>query len=678
MSTFQHLDSSEDICVTTQESSLESLLDKEWLLTNKRGSYCSSTLAGCNTRKYHGLLIASLTPPAQRVMALSCCLETIKTETKTYNLSAFEFDGLFSPSPVTAKKFYQDSEVRFDYQFDGIQLTKSICLDLNADSIAVIYDFSHIDEPVQLSIRPFIGLRDFHSLLKSGEHFVCYLDDKGPVIRRNLWGDCELLMASEQANFVTDQQWWYNIVYRQERERGEEFKEDLWSPGVFRAVLDSPRRIVFRATLKSIYAPENKADASALPEFQIEQMHEELFRHRQQLKEKAKLMSPDNNFARLVLAADQFLVKRQMGGKEGWTILAGYPWFADWGRDAFISLPCLLLSVGRFDEAKSVLLTFAEAADGGMIPNYFDDRSNKAQFNSIDASLWFINAAFEYLRASGDNETFAQQFLPLIRWIVDSYCEETRFGIHTDADGLLTGGDKDTQLTWMDAKFEGYTFTPRFGKAVEVNALWYNALCSLSQFYAFRNAGVSQQYRTMAQRTKESFQRMFWNATAGYLNDCISPDGQIDDSLRPNQIFAVSLGFSPLDGYQSRRVVDVVQGRLLTPYGLRTLDICDRRYKGTYSGSWRQRDEAYHQGTVWPFLIGPFVAAFLRVNNFSPQSKKQAAKFIEPLLDLMTQQGCIGQVCEIFDGDQPHKPRGCFAQAWSVAELIRAYLLINS
>jgi glycogen debranching enzyme len=698
LSTTQQLDNSEDICITMSENSIEQLLGKEWLLTNKRGSYSSTTLAGCNTRKYHGLLIGSLTPPVQRVMALSSCIETIETGGKQYNLTGFEFDGTFSPSFVTAKKFHQDSTVRFEYRLGDVDVTKSICLSLENDSVAIIYDFLHIDEPVNFSIRPFVALRDFHALLKSDEHFVFYDEGKGPVIRRNLWGDSELHLSSEQAVFAVDQQWWYNILYRQDRDRCEEYKEDLWSPGVFNVVLDSPKRIIIRATLKSIYTAEGGIETPALPQsafagvsdfvkavpdrsadkLQIEQVQEELFRHRQQLKEKAKLTVKDNKFAHLVLAADQFVVKRQIAGKEGWTIVAGYPWFADWGRDAFVSLPGLLLSAGRFEEAKSVLTTFVQAADGGMIPNYFADRTNKAEFNSVDASLWFIDAAFEYLRASGDTEGFSQQFLPMIRWIIHSYCEGARFGIRMDADGLVTGGDKDTQLTWMDAKYAGFTFTPRFGKAVEVNALWYNALCNLSQFYSDRKGPVSQQYRTMAERTKDSFKRMFWNEIMGYLNDCISPDGQIDASLRPNQIFAVSQVFSPLEDYQRRSVVNVVQKRLLTPYGLRTLDICDRRYKGTYNGSWRERDEAYHQGTVWPFLLGAFVRAYLKVNNFSSVSKEEATKYIEPLLEHITSQGCIGQVSEIFDGSQPHRPRGCFAQAWSIAELIRAYLLVNT
>jgi predicted glycogen debranching enzyme len=676
--TLQHLDNSEDICIATHDSSVDSLLDKEWLLTNKRGSYSSSTLALCNTRKYHGLLVGSLSPPVQKILALSSCIERVLTSAHTYNLSGFEFEGLFSPSFITPKKFFQNGLVNFEYQLGGVKVTKSVCLALHSDTIAVIYDFSNVDELLRFEIRPFVALRDFHSLLKKSQHLVSSIDGSEVVIRQNLWPDCRLRLAADQTEFVPEQQWWYNIEYRQEKERGEDFKEDLWSPGFFHIVINSPRRVIFWASLKSVYTPQAPDISPVFSRQLLEQMQESVYAHQHQLKDKAKLLSKDVFFSRLIAAADQFLVKRQFSDKQSWTISAGLPWFADWGRDAFIALPGLLLSTGRFEQAKSVLSTFAQAADGGMIPNYFDDRTNKPHFNSIDASLWFINAAFEYLRAGDNTDIFSQEFLPLIRWIVDSYSEGTRFGIHQDADGLITGGDFDTQLTWMDAKFDGVPFTPRFGKAVEVNALWYNALCNLSQFYTFRNVAVSQQYRAMAERTKEGFLQMFWNDYLGYLNDCISPDGQIDATLRPNQIFAVSLPFSPLNDQQSRSVVHIIQQRLLTSYGLRTLDPCDKRYKGTYSGSWRQRDEAYHQGTVWPFLIGPFVMGFLKVNGFSPAGKKQAAKFIEPLLTIMTQKGCIGQVSEIFDGDSPHKPRGCFAQAWSVAELIRAYLLINS
>ncbi|MHC4558826.1 MAG: amylo-alpha-1,6-glucosidase, partial [Planctomycetota bacterium] len=295
-----------------------------------------------------------------------------------------------------------------------------------------------------------------------------------------------------------------------------------------------------------------------------------------------------------------------------------------------------------------------------------------------DASLWFINAAFQYLQATGDSKTFMAELMPTIRWIIDSYNKGTRFGIRADADGLITAGNEQTQLTWMDAKYDGIAFTPRCGKAVEINALWFNCLCLLAHFYSDRNRETAGHYKSMAEKVLAGFCELFWNESKGYLNDCILPDGSADDSLRPNQIFAVSLGFSPLPLEQQKSVVNTVQSQLLTPYGLRTLNPQAPAYKGQYIGPPRQRDEAYHQGTVWPYLIGPFIEAYLKVHEFSRESKAQASEFIQPLLRHLTEDGCLGSISEIFDGDAPHKPRGCIAQAWSVAELIRAYHLINS
>jgi predicted glycogen debranching enzyme len=379
----------------------------------------------------------------------------------------------------------------------------------------------------------------------------------------------------------------------------------------------------------------------------------------------------------LCLAADQFLARRRVKEDQRTTIIAGFPWFADWGRDVFVSLPGLLLLTGKTGEAKSVLTAFAQAADEGMIPNRFDDYGDTAYFNSIDASLWFIDASFRYLAATGDSAAFTQQLLPTIRWVVERYQKGTRFGIHADTDGLITGGDGSTQLTWMDAKCDGIAFTARGGKAVEVNALWYSSLRYLTQFYYDRDTETAKEYGNMAGKVAESFRCLFWNEQLGYLNDAVLSDGSVDATLRPNQIFAVSLPFSALSLEQQRSVVNEVEEKLLTPYGLRTLSPEDSRYRGQFTGPQRQRDEAYHQGTVWPYLMGPFVEAYLKVNEFSKKSKKRAAELIEPLLKHLTDDGCLGQISEIFDGDPPHRPRGCFAQAWSVAELIRAYRLIH-
>jgi predicted glycogen debranching enzyme len=663
--TLQKTKTTEVISVPTSDRPIEDLLSKEWLLTNNRGSYASSTIIGCNTRRYHGLLIGSLTPPVNRIMALANCLETIIINGNSFNLSTFEFHDKLIPDGFTfLKQFRKDTGVHFDYVLGGLELTRSVYLLRDTDTVVIIYDFTTVAEPADFILRPFIGLRDFHTLQKSYANLYSQWRDTGLIIRHDVTNSCELFLSCPSMNFVKDRQWWFNFIYRSDRERGQDFAEDLWTPGFVKCRIDSPTKILFWANLKQAQNSETQ---------DIRQSIKDLQRHRRDIIAAAK--TPDKKLKTLCLAADQFIATRVPGKRA--TILAGFPWFADWGRDAFIALPGLLLETGRFDEAKSVLTTFARTADGGMIPNRFDDYTNSAHFNSVDASLWFINAAFQYLDATDDLKTFKQQFLPTICSIIDSYHKAARFGIHADVDGLITAGSSETQLTWMDAKYNGITFTPRYGKAVEVNALWYNSLSLLTQFYARRNKSTTKRYENMANKVRQSFCRLFWNENTGCLNDCILPDGTIDITLRPNQIFAVSLPFSPLTSQQQASVVDTIQQNLLTPYGLRTLAPSDSRYRGTYTGPQQQRDEAYHQGTVWPYLIGPFVEAYLKVNGFSKESKAQAVEFIEPLIQHLTNDGCLGQVCEIFDGDPPHKPRGCLAQAWSVAELIRAYRLLR-
>jgi len=549
-------------------------------------------------------------------------------------------------------------------------------------------------------LRPFIGLRDFHTLQKSYAPLCLATLGDGLLIRHNVPGSCELFLSCPSMKFEKDEQWWFDFVYRNDKQRGQDFTEDLWTPGFFKCRIETPAKIVLWANLQRTRNNKQATQNFELrhSKFDIRQSTEDL--HRRQHIIIAAAKTRDEKLRALCLAADQFIVNRESNHEPQITnlesrgchpsenrdtnhdpqvtILAGFPWFADWGRDAFIALPGLLLSTGRLDEAKSVLTTFAYVADEGMIPNRFDDHGDTAYFNSIDASLWFINAAFQYLNTTGDSETFTQQLLPTIHWVIDSYYNGTRFGICADADGLITTDDSETQLTWMDTKYEGVAFTPRFGKVAEINALWYNSLRCLAQFYVGGDTGCEKHYKSIADKVAAGFCKLFWNKKCGYLNDCILPDGSVDASLRPNQIFAVSLPFSPLPARKQRRVVDAVRKNLLTPYGLRTLNVQNNRYKGTYTGPQRQRDEAYHQGTVWPYLIGPFVEAYLKVHRFSRKSKEEASEFIEPLMQHLTEDGCLGQLCEIFDGDAPHKPKGCIAQAWSVAELIRAYQLINS
>ena len=782
--------SPEAISISTADQPIENLLTKEWLLTNERGSYASSTIAGCNTRGYHGLLIGSLNPPVNRITTLTNCLEMVILKGQAFNLSTFEFSDKFAPAGFTfLRQFRRDIGAHFDYELDELKLTKSVYLLRDRDTVALVYDFirlGRMQESAEFVLRPFVGLRDFHALQQSHAPLCSKWLGDGVLVRHNVPDSCELFLSCTSVgpvrektevspegmpygyngvSFENDRQWWFNFVYRSNRERGQDFTEDLWTPGFFKCRIETPAKIVLWANL---IPPWVHCKPEELANLDIEAVCEDLLRHKENIKLKAKSIlntrcsmrvssigNRVSSFEALCLTADSFIVKRQINpvreknevSPEGMpygyhgvnhnhrrrralvgakppvarqssrtTILAGFPWFADWGRDAFISLPGLLLATGRFDEAKSVLTTFAAAADEGMIPNRFDDRNGTTYFNSVDASLWFINAAFQYLQASADSKTFMQELMPTIRWIIDSYHKGTRFDIHADADGLITAGNNQTQLTWMDAKYDGVAFTPRCGKAVEVNALWYNSLCLLAaEDRRQRTEGRRQRTEDREQRTEDRIQRaedrgqktedrgqrteilssdfrllsseidkvqrsfceLFWNESKGYLNDCVLPDGSVDDSLRPNQIFAVSLPFSALSARQQKSVVNTVQNHLLTPYGLRTLNVQDSRYKGIYTGPQRQRDEAYHQGTVWPYLMGPFVESFLKVNGFSRKSKKKAAEFIQPLLQHLTEDGCLGSVSEIFDGDAPHKPKGCIAQAWSVAELIRAYRLIN-
>ncbi|MGD0551587.1 MAG: amylo-alpha-1,6-glucosidase [Sedimentisphaerales bacterium] len=662
------------ISVDTTEIPLENLLEKEWFLSNNRGGFSSSTIIGCNTRQYHGLLTGTLTPSANRIMALSSCFETIYWGPAEFHLGTIEFPDKISPDGyIRLKRFSRDIGAHFHYRFGDLKLTKSVYLLRDEDTVGVVYSFDEVPKPIDFTVRPIVGLRDFHSLQKADANIKTKLTAEGLLISNGVPGSCRLLINCPEAVFGENPQWWYKFLYRADRERGQDFTEDLFTPGFFKYHIDSPTKVVLWANLSGP-AVSATADRFVLPD--IEQVIQQLAAHRNEVIAPAKR---DKTLEALYLAADQFIAKRVIDNAQCTTILAGFPWFADWGRDAFISLPGLLLATRRFEEAKSVLVTFARAASNGMIPSRFDDYSSAAHFNSVDASLWFINAAFAYFNASGDRRTFREELLPVVISIINSYQHGTQFGIRADGDGLITAGDVSTQLTWMDAKFNGIVFTPRYGKTVEVNALWYNALMLLSQYLTETNDNrLLDTMRSKAEIVRENFCRMFWNQSWGWLNDCILPDGTADATLRPNQIFAVSLPFSPLPLLQQKGVVRIVEGKLLTPFGLRTLSPDDKRYQGQYTGPQSQRDSAYHQGTVWPYLMGPFVEAYLKVNGSGIDTKKAAANFIRPLLANLTGDGCIGSICEIFDGNEPQKPKGCFAQAWSVAELIRAYLLVTT
>jgi predicted glycogen debranching enzyme len=646
------------------------LLDKEWLLTNDRGSYASGTVLGCNTRRYHGLLVASLHPPVERMVMLSNLLETVQFGGCSYDLSNFEFSDRLHPQGYRfLKHFRRDAGVHFCYELDGLKVEKSIYLAHDRDLLVVCYDFSGVTDRVRFTMTPLVALRDFHSLQSSSTCLtldrnndvftVHVLDPHGPAVH----------FICPQSTFESGANWWYAMRYRREAERGQHNYEDVWAAGVFNTTLNCPSRVmlIMQATAGLQRPGPLEIDVDGL----IRSLHH----RRQELFNWAE--TRDDYEKTLAQAADQFIVHRQINdqGHHSTSVMAGYHWFADWGRDTFVSLPGLLLSTGRFAEAHEAISTFGAVLDRGQIPNRFDDYGGAPHYNSVDASLWYINAAYQYLLATDDQRSFQEHFRPVIVQITGAYLAGTRDNIHADEDGLIIAGDAHTQLTWMDAKCNNVAFTPRYGKAVEINALWINALHIMAQTAV--SPTEREHYLGQLERVEDSFRRLFWNDADHCLYDCIFPDGLPDATIRPNQIFAVSLPFSALTADQRIAVVRTVEEHLLTPYGLRSLSPRDSRYQGHYSGNQFQRDSAYHQGTVWAYLLGPFIEAFLKVNDFSAAARDQAYEMITPLLDHLDHDGCLGSVSEIFDGDFPHRPKGCIAQAWSVAELLRCKKMLR-
>jgi predicted glycogen debranching enzyme len=666
MLTYKAAHEAETISVSIQDKPLNRLLEKEWLLTNSRGGFSTSSIVNCNTRRYHGLLVGSHLPPANRIAALSNCFESMTAKDRQFSISNFEFDCNIHPNGYShLLEFRKDVGIHFEYETALANLTKSIFLLPDSDIVAIVYEFSKVCQPFEFALRPFSAMRDFHSLGHSGRNLSSVWNESELSVRGDSPEMGQLILRCEPMRFEQSPEWWHRFFYRIERQRGQDCFEDLWSPGCYKQQIGAPGRIVLWAGVF-----KNDEPHDILSKMELEAAMDAIRLHQKGL---FKQQPPQDSVEKkLYVAADQFLIERTIDNEQTPTILAGFPWFLDWGRDTFISLEGLCLNTGRSDVAWGVLKTFAKAVSEGMIPNRFDDYGQCPHYNSIDASLWFVHAAFRYLRQTKNISHFSHKLLPAIKWVMDSYRKGTRFDIHADTDALITGGDVDTQLTWMDARFDGISFTPRYGKAVEVNALWYSNLCELTDYYRGKNDQAANFYGLLAEQVRHSFQEQFWNDDQGCLNDCILLPGKPDSSIRPNQIFAVSLPHSPLSAVQQKAVVEVVERELLTPYGLRTLSPSDPRYKERYIGPQSQRDAAYHQGTVWAFLIGAFVEAYLKVHRFDPTAKRRCRSFLAKLLDHLDNETCLGNISEIFDGAPPHHPRGTFAQAWSVAEVLRA------
>jgi predicted glycogen debranching enzyme len=640
-------------------SNLAEASSREWLDTNGIGGFASSTIIGLNTRRYHGLLVAATKPPVGRFVLLSKLEETLLLDDQRFDLSANQYDGAVHPNGyIYLEMFRARPFPQFTYRVAGIQIEKCVFLARRQNTVVVRYQVSGNFEGrrCSLDIRPLIAFRDYHSTTHANNAINGRVEERPGVATVKPYTDLPTLHFAHNADALDSSGFWfYNFCYERERERGLDYQEDLYSP--FHLHFDLGKTTC--PTIVASVEEHSAAEADAL-------MTREMDR-----RKKIVAAAPANDdFARLLTAAaDQFIVARG----EQKSVIAGYHWFGDWGRDTMISLPGLTLVTGRYDEARSILRGFAANIDRGMLPNRFPDAGEAPEYNTVDATLWMFHAVFEFLRYTRDYEFVRTELYQPMTEILAWHERGTRYGIKLASDGLLHAGEAGVQLTWMDAKVGDWVVTPRMGKPVEIQALWYNALRVTERLATgFADHEQAAHYGALAERAQSRFQEVFWNEDAGCLYDVVTDTGP-DRSIRPNQILAVSLPHPVLEQHLALRVLEAVEWELLTPYGLRTLSPRDPNYHGRCSGDPRSRDAAYHQGTVWPWLLGPFLTAYVKVHHDSQEARRRADRFLDALRAHLWQAG-LGQISEVFDGDAPHQPGGCIAQAWSVAEILRTYV----
>jgi predicted glycogen debranching enzyme len=666
----------------------ETSINREWLVANGLGGYASGTLAGVSTRRYHGLLVSALPNPWGRTMMLDHLIEQVALPDGTqYRLSAENW----STTESSAKSDVLD-QFRLElglpvwtYLLGGILLERRLILAHLQNTVYLRYRLlsnapgEAVDNSVTLGLRPAMHFRphdapvsrpmDPYTLSLIGDRFEVSTNGPLPSLKMRVEGD------SPTFHFYPERQ--EQINYRWEAARGYEAHGTLWSPGLFQVKL-SAQQPAYLVASSELWETMNAVEPTLAWQYERER--------RFRLIHAVPSGRKDATAAELILATDQFVIvpagrvsdstRAKARGEDLRSVIAGYHWFTDWGRDTMISLEGLTLCSGRFTEARYILHSFAHYVRNGLIPNLFPEGSQEGLYHTADATLWFFHAIDRYLAYTGDTESL-QLLLPTLLSIAKAHLDGTVFGIAVDpSDGLLTQGQEGFALTWMDALCDGWVVTPRQGKAVEINALWFNALVLLGTWLESEGEhDGAKLYKDAAQKAKESFNRRFWSDSVGYLADVLDKEtGAPDFSLRPNQIFAISLPHPILEPSRWQAVVDRVGEALLTPFGLRSLDPHHADFKPNYHGDLRTRDAAYHQGTVWSWLIGPFVEAWLKVH---PNERERARSFLLPLRDHLG-QACIGQVAEIFDATAPFLPRGCVAQAWGIAELLRAWNLTDA
>lgn len=640
----------------------EESLKKEWLAVNGLGGYAALSVTGARSRYYHGLLVAALTPPVTRLVLLAELREEVLAAGSRQPLwcsryrKADRIGGLavlhslsLNPVPV------------YRYLLGGAFLSKTILPVYGKNAVQVSYHWEG-ETPLVLEVTPLCTWRDFHGLERKfrpelafsprGRGFLATQPAAGAF---SVEADCGEFSLFPEVRYET------GLSYLKEQERGFRGLEDLAVPGQFLLTLNPGERVTITACCAGESVP-GFAEALAAEE-------------RRQAAIVAAAGTSDPDIRRLALAADKFLVRRASTGT--WSLLAGFPWFSDWGRDTMISLPGLALATGRHEVARELLLTFAASEQDGLLPNRFSDYAgDHAEYNTVDASLWFFVGVLQYLEATGDEAAVREHFFPVMERILERHSAGTRFNIKVDpADGLLAAGEAGVQLTWMDAKVDGHVITPRHGKPVEINALWYNAL-RIRDLLAGRLGLAPAAHAETAARVLASFRTAFWNEEAGCLYDVIT-GGRKDAAIRPNQLFAVCLPFPLLEREAARRVVDTVTTHLLTPYGLRSLSPGDPQFRPVFSGDRWSRDSAYHQGTVWSWLIGPYAFSLFAVRGDSAELRAHVRALLAPLLNHLDSDG-LDCISENFDGFFPAEGKGCFHQAWSVAELLRILVFLHT
>jgi predicted glycogen debranching enzyme len=631
-------------------------LDAEWLETDGLGGFASGTVSGIRTRRYQALLLTATTPPAGRMALVNGFDAWVETPRGTFAISSQRYapDVVHPDGIARLESFTHEPWPRWTWRLtDDLAIEQEIFVVHGKSAVFVAWKLiGELHGSVTLKARPFLSIRDFHGIQHENGAFRVEPSESFEHVVWQPYDGTPGVVARSNGHYRHEPTWYRNFLYNEEAARGLDATEDLASPGVFHWDLAAKPAVW-------LFAPEGQR-------LNHLESTEELYvmTRRTELARREAFESP------LHRAADAYLVKRGAGR----TIIAGYPWFGDWGRDTFIALRGLCIATGRLEDARDILVEWAGAVSEGMLPNRFPDRGETPEFNSVDASLWYVIAVHEYIRAAEDQRPAAfiadchtQKLRTAVEEILVGYSSGTRFGIRADDDGLLACGQPGVQLTWMDAKVGDWVVTPRIGKPVEIQALWINALWIGLQ--------SSSRWEHLFEKARASFAARFWNEAKGGLFDVIDCDhqpGVNDATIRPNQIFAVGgLPLAILEGERARRIVETVQERLLTPLGLRSLAPGEPGYAPRYEGGVWQRDSTYHQGTVWPWLIGPFVEAWLRIMGNAAEAKADArTRFLAPLHEHLATAG-LGHISEIADAEPPHTPRGCPFQAWSLAELLR-------